>query len=156
MKKPQSERLVFDLRSELWTHWIWSSSSSHSTTMFSAICLKGNIKYYNCTVFNVMTRLHRFSFSTFLSSINLNIISLKLPDGYQLQNFIFWAIMLCNPLKKSSNISQEHITAISRVKKQVKQETSRKQVASKISHWFLAWLIVKPRRLRLQGLQGLL
>jgi hypothetical protein len=119
--------------------------------MFCAIlCSKGNIKYDNCTVlspediiWDVTIRLHRFSFSTFQSSINLNVIS-ETTRWISIKSFISWAIMLCNPLKKSPNISQEHATAISRVTKRVKQETSRKQVASRLHAGSLLGLLINP------------
>jgi hypothetical protein len=47
-----------------------------------------------------------------------------------LKSSVFWDIKPCSPLKVN-HVSEEHVACISRVKKQVKQETCMKLAASK-------------------------
>jgi hypothetical protein len=57
-----------------------------------------------------------------------------------MKSSIYWDIMTCSPLK-STHVSEEYVTSIFRVEK-------AELCLPPASRWFLAWLILRPWRLR--------
>jgi hypothetical protein len=72
-----------------------------------------------------MQTMHHYS-----SGVLHIVLGCEVPTAVVMNSSVFWDIKLCSPLKVN-RVSEEHLTSISRVKKQVKQDTCMKLAANK-------------------------
>jgi hypothetical protein len=80
-----------------------------------------------------------------VDQINFYNVGFEVLTAVVMKSSVFWDITPCSP-SKANQCSEEHVASIFRVEEYVEQETGR--ACHLMSHWFLVWLILRPRRWR--------
>jgi hypothetical protein len=76
-----------------------------------------------------------------LNFVTINLfLDFEIVTVVALKSYIFWDIMPCIIWRESTDILEEHITSIFRVKKQAQQESTMKEAAGRTACCFLALL----------------